>query len=115
LEAHSRPRHARIAIGVRKIDVVIDGDIYFSDADCYARMTRARMCLEHPGLIVRHHSFENFPAGTVPHRTAPVDYLFVALAAALKPFTVRALALWGAIISPLFGLLTGWFLWWLAL
>src|SRR5205807_8790809 len=95
-------------------DVVSNGDIYFSDADCYSRMTRARMCLEHPGLILRHHSFENFPAGTVPHTTAPLDYLIVALAAALKPFTVRALDLAGAIISPLLGLMGGWFLWWWA-
>jgi hypothetical protein len=95
-------------------DVFINGDIYFSDADCYARMTRARMCLDHPGLILRRHSFENFPAGTAPHTTAPFDYLIVALAAALKPFTVRALDLAGAIISPLLGLIAGWFLWWWA-
>ena len=30
--------------------VFVDGNIYFTDADCYARMTRARMCAEHPGL-----------------------------------------------------------------
>ena len=95
-------------------DVFVNGDIYFSDADCYARMTRARMCLDHPGLILRHHSFENYPAGTAPHTTAPFDYLIVALAAALKPFTVRALDLAGAIISPLLGLIGGWFLWWWA-
>jgi hypothetical protein len=93
-------------------DVFVGGDIYFTDADCYSRMTRARMCLEHPGLILRHHSFENFPAGTPPHTTAPFDYLIVAVAEALKPFTARALDLAGAIISPLLGLLAGWFLWW---
>ncbi|MEN3368630.1 MAG: hypothetical protein V7609_773 [Verrucomicrobiota bacterium] len=70
------------------------------------------MCAEHPGLILRHHSFENFPAGTTPHTTAPFDYLIVALAAALKPFTARALELAGAIVSPLLALLGGWFLWW---
>ncbi len=95
-------------------DVFVGGDIYFSDADCYSRMTRARMCLEHPGLVVRHHSFENFPAGTTPHTTAPFDYLIVAVAEMLKPFTARALDLAGAIISPLLGLLAGWFLWWWA-
>jgi hypothetical protein len=36
-------------------DVFVAGNIYFTDADCYARMTRVRMCLEHPGLIIRHH------------------------------------------------------------
>jgi hypothetical protein len=70
------------------------------------------MCLEHPGLIIRHHSFENFPAGTVPHTTAPFDYLIVAVAKTLKPFTARTPDLAGAIISPLLGLLAGWFLWW---
>ncbi len=93
-------------------DVFVGGEIYFTDADCYARMTRARMCAEHPGLIIRHHSFENFPAGTTPHTTAPFDYLIVALAAALKPFTALALDLAGAMVSPLLGLLAGWFLWW---
>jgi hypothetical protein len=60
-------------------DVFVAGNIYFTDADCYARMTRVRMCSEHPGLIVRHHDFENFPAGTTPHTTAPFDYLILAL------------------------------------
>jgi hypothetical protein len=92
-------------------EVFINGETYFSDADCYSRMTRARLCLEHPGLILRRHSFENFPAGTTPHTTAPFDYLIVALAAALKPFTARALDLAGAIISPFLGLVAGWFLW----
>jgi hypothetical protein len=30
-------------------DVFVDGNIYFSDADCYSRMTRVRICAEHPG------------------------------------------------------------------
>lgn len=93
-------------------DVFVGGEIYFTDADCYSRMTRARMCWEHPGLILRHHAFENFPAGTTPHTTAPLDYLIVALAAGLKPFTARALDLAGAIVSPLLALVGGWFLWW---
>ena len=93
-------------------DVFIGGDIYFTDADCYARMTRARMCLDHPGTIVRHHGFENFPEGTTPHTTAPLDYLIVALTTVLRPVTRQALDLAGAIVSPLLGLITGWFLWW---
>jgi hypothetical protein len=95
-------------------DVFIAGGIYFTDADCYSRMTRVRMCVEHPGLILRHHSFENFPAGTIPHTTAPLDYLIVGLSVVLKPVTARSLDLAGAIISPLLALLTGWFLWWWA-
>jgi uncharacterized membrane protein len=93
-------------------EVFVGGDVYFTDADCYSRMTRARICLEDPGTILRHHSFENFPAGTTPHTTAPLDYLLAGLAAALKPFTSRALDMAGAIASPILGLTTGWFLWW---
>jgi len=93
-------------------DVFVAGNIYFTDADCYARMTRVRMCSEHPGLIVRHHDFENFPAGTTPHTTAPLDYLVLALSIFLKPFTAQAIDVAGALISPLLALLGGWFLWW---
>ena len=96
-------------------DVFLAGNVYFTDADCYARMTRVRMCSEHPGLIVRHHDFENFPTGTTPHTTAPLDYLVLALSILLKPFTAHALDLAGALISPLLGLLGGWFLWWWSL
>jgi hypothetical protein len=50
-------------------DVFVAGNIYFTDADCYARMMRVQMCSEHPGLVVRHHDFENFPTGTTPDTT----------------------------------------------
>ena len=93
-------------------DVFVAGNVYFTDADCYARMTRARMCEKTPGLIVRHHDFENFPEGTTPHTTAPLDYLILALSILLKPFTTHAFDLAGALISPLVALLGGWFLWW---
>ena len=93
-------------------DVFVAGNVYFTDADCYARMTRVRMCSEHPGLVVRHHGFENFPTGTTPHTTAPLDYLILALSILLKPFTAHALDLAGALISPLLALVGGWFLWW---
>lgn len=93
-------------------DVFVAGNVYFTDADCYARMTRARMCEKRPGLIVRHHDFENFPGGTTPHTTAPLDYLILGLSILLKPFTVHAIDLAGALISPLFALIGGWFLWW---
>ena len=93
-------------------DVFVGGNIYFSDADCYARMTRVRMCAEHPGLIVRHHDFENSPQGTTPHTTAPLDYLIVSLSILLKPFTAQPIDLAGAVVSPFLGLLGGWFLWW---
>ena len=93
-------------------DVFVAGNIYFTDADCYARMTRVRICAQHPGTIVRHHEFENFPQGTTPHTTAPLDYLILALELLLRPFTAQPVDLAGAIVSPLLALATGWFLWW---
>jgi hypothetical protein len=93
-------------------DVFVDGNIYFTDADCYARMTRVRICAHDPGLIVRHHDFENFPAGTTPHTTAPLDYLIVSLSILLRPFTAYPTDLAGAVVSPFLGLLGCWFLWW---
>ena len=93
-------------------DVFVAGNVYFVDADCYARMTRAQLVREKPGLIIRHHEFENFPQGTTPHTTAPLDYLIVALSLFLNPFTAHALDLAGAFVSPLLALLGGWFLWW---
>jgi hypothetical protein len=93
-------------------DVFVAGNVYFTDADCYARMTRAQMVREKSGLIIRHHAFENFPQGTTPHTTAPLDYLIVALSLLLNPFTAHALDLAGAFVSPLLALLGGWFLWW---
>src|SRR5438094_1337835 len=68
-------------------DVFVAGNIYFVDADCYARMTRVQMCAARPGLILRHHDFENLPYGTTPHTTALLDYLILELALPLKPFT----------------------------
>jgi hypothetical protein len=93
-------------------DVFVGGNIYFVDADSYARMTRVQMCDAKPGLIIRHHGFENFPHGTTPHTTAPLDYLILAVALSLKPFTTDALDFAGAYVSPLLALIGGWFLWW---
>lgn len=97
-------------------DVFVEGRIYFVDADCYARMTRAQLVAEHPGTIIRHHSFENWPEGVTPHTTAPLDYLIVGLKGVLDwGFGVfdadrtsvlrdQTLDLAGALISPLLGL-----------
>ncbi len=94
-------------------DVFFGGQIDFIDADCYARMTRARNCFEHPGTIMRRHDFENFPTGTSPHTTAPLDYLIVATATLLKPLSNNALDLAGALVSPLLSVALGIFLcWW---
>ena len=93
-------------------DVFIAGNVYFVDADCYARMTRVQICDAKPGMVVRHHAFENFPQGTTPHTTAPLDYLILGLSLSLKPFTAQPLDMAGAFISPLLALFGGWFLWW---
>jgi hypothetical protein len=93
-------------------DVFVTGNVYFADADCYARMTRVQMVRENPGLIVRHHAFENFPEGTTPHTTAPLDYLIVALSVLITPLTAHPVDLAGAFISPLLAVLGAWFLWW---
>jgi hypothetical protein len=103
-------------------DVFVNGRVYFTDADCYSRMTRARIVSEHPGTIVRHHDFENWPRGVDSHTTAPLDYAIVALKwvadGALKIVDPRGtsvlraqtLDLAGALISPLFGVLGAMFL-----
>ena len=93
-------------------EVFVSGNVYFTDADCYARMTRVRMCAEHPGLIVRHHEFENFPAGTTPHTTAPLDYLILGLSVVVRPLTTQPIDVAGALISPVLALIGGLFLWW---
>jgi hypothetical protein len=106
-------------------DVFVAGRIYFVDADCYSRMTRAALVAEGGGLSIRHHDFENFPRGTTPHTTAPLDWLLVAgkkLLDAGFGFLDRSrtsvlrgqtLDLSGALISPLLGVLTcAWLGWW---
>ena len=93
-------------------DVFIAGNVYFVDADCYARMTRVEMVSAKPGLIVRHHTFENFPQGTTPHTTAPLDYLILGLSLLLKRFTAQPLDMAGAFVSPFLALFEGWVLWW---
>src|SRR2546423_8273293 len=94
-------------------DVFFGGQINCVDADCYARMTRPRICFEHPGTVVRRHDFENFPIGTSPHTTAPLDYLIVASATLLKPLSNNPLDLAGALVSPSLSVALGIFLcWW---
>jgi len=83
--------------------VFFDDAIYFLDGDCFSRMTRVRM-IEEGGLrSIRHHEWENFPEGTTPHTTIPLDALIAGLSQILRPFSERHLALAGAWISPLLG------------
>jgi len=101
-------------------DVFLDGRIHFVDPDCYSRMTRARMVAEHPGTVVRHHDFENFPQGVKSHTTAPLDYLIVAGKKVLdfgfwisnsgSVLRGQTLDLAGALVGPVLGLLGAVFL-----
>lgn len=106
-------------------DVFVEGRIYFVEADCYSRMTRARMVADGEALVIRHHAFENWPQGTRPHTTAPMDWAIVATKRVLdfgfwlfdrgasSVLRGQTLDLAGAIISPLLGLMTCAFLgWW---
>ena len=79
--------------------------VVYADGDCQNRMQRAAMVANRPGTIVRTHNFENHPHGTIPHTTAPMDYLIAGFG-----LVVRPLELAGAWISPLLGLLTVLFL-----
>jgi hypothetical protein len=97
-------------------DVFIRRHLYFVDADCYSRMTRVRMIAEHQGLIVKHHTFENWPQGVDTHTTAPLDYMILALGGIAdcglrivdwKGQSVlrgQTLDLAGALVSPVIGL-----------
>lgn len=80
-----------------------DGEmlIVYADGDCHSRMQRAALVGKQPGTVVQTHGFENHPQGTIPHTTAPMDYLIAALGVFVRPLDVA-----GAWISPLLGLLT---------
>lgn len=100
-----------------------DGRIYFFEGDCYSRMERAQM-VEKGQWVIRHHDFENWPQGTDPHTTAPLDWLIVGLKKVISPILSvffsksvlrgQELDLAGALISPIFGVITAAWLWWWA-
>ncbi|HET9523585.1 MAG TPA: hypothetical protein VFO90_05095 [Terrimicrobiaceae bacterium] len=100
--------------------VFADGQTYFVDPDCYARMTRAQQVIAAPWKPVKFHDFENAPSGTTPHTTAPMDLLLAALGGAFHlghwmarvPSPPLPLDLAGAFVSPLLGLALVTFLWW---
>jgi len=86
--------------------VFLGDAVFFVDADCYARMTRARMLLAEGFRSLSHHAFENYPDGIAPNTTAPLDALIVLLARLLAWFSSDPLPLAGALVSPLLGLAT---------
>ena len=100
--------------------VFVGGQIYFSDPDCYSRMTRAQGVIATPWKSIGFHDFENAPLGVVPHTTAPTDFLLAALTGAIHlGFRITgvhlahsSLELAGAFLSPLLGITLVAFLWW---
>ncbi len=90
--------------------VFYGGEVFFTDGDCYSRMTRVRMIEEEGLRSIRWHGWENFPQGTAPHTTMPLDALIAGMSAALAPFTARHLELAGAWVSPMLGIATIFFL-----
>ena len=82
-------------------------DVDFVDADCYSRMTRVEEVCRHPGEVIARHTFENYPFGTRPHTTVPLDYSVWLLRGIFDLATGKeARDLAGAWISPLFGAVT---------
>lgn len=69
-------------------------------------MTRVVQVVAHPGLILRHHDFENWPIGTTPHTSAPLDYLISSLT-----WAIGQIDLAGAITPVLLALASGIVLW----
>lgn len=107
-----------LGIGIRfhnLTDVLVGGNFYFVDADCYSRMSRAQQVSESPGTVVRHQNFENWPEGVESHATAPMDYAIVFLERVLRvawpeigrlaALKTSTLDLAGALVSPLLGML----------
>ncbi|MEO7934065.1 MAG: hypothetical protein ABIT76_13000 [Chthoniobacterales bacterium] len=86
--------------------IFVGQETYFVDADCYSRMTRVAAVVAHPGTILRYHDFENWPAGTTPHTTAPLDYCIAAVA-----WITGRIDLAGAITPILMALASGLILW----
>ncbi len=86
--------------------ISVGQETYFVDADCYSRMTRVAAVVAHPGTILRHHDFENWPIGTTPHTTAPLDYLIASVAGITGNIDFA-----GAITPILLALASGLILW----
>ena len=86
--------------------VLVEGHVYFVDADCYSRMTRVASILDGGPWSIRQHAFENWPNGTRPHTTAPLDFGIIGVFHAFQLFGIdgdSVLDLAGAWISPILG------------
>ncbi|MFY8216114.1 MAG: hypothetical protein ACOVMP_05890 [Chthoniobacterales bacterium] len=86
--------------------VLVEGYVYFVDADCYSRMTRVQSIVDGGRWSIREHAFENWPNGTRPHTTAPLDFGIIGLFHVFQLLGIHgesALDLAGAWISPILG------------
>ncbi|MEZ5405140.1 MAG: hypothetical protein R3F23_02875 [Verrucomicrobiia bacterium] len=94
--------------------VLMNGNIFFLDSDCYTRMFRVKLLWDQPWPPIHFHAFENYPYGISSHTTAPLDYLILFLGKFLDLLQRKdALDLAGALISPLLGIgLLIYLLWW---
>lgn len=98
-------------------EVFVQGRIYFLDGDCYSRMTRVKALTAGEGWSIRHHDFENFPDGTAPHTTMPMDLVIAAVQMPVRGvlnlidpehrsvLSGQSLDVAGAIAGPLLGML----------
>lgn len=95
------------ALTANRDEILVDNEVYFVDADCYSRMTRVVSILEGGEWSIRKHGFENWPTGTQPHTTLPMDFLIIGLVKVLPMMGVdsaRAVDLAGAWVSPILGM-----------
>ncbi|MEO6846824.1 MAG: hypothetical protein ABI443_05225 [Chthoniobacterales bacterium] len=93
-------------------EIFIGGNVYYFDPDCYSRMTRVKMVLEHPFKHIAYHAFENYPQGVFTHTTAPLDYAIALLTLPMRWLSAQPVDMAGAFIGPLLGLLSILYLWW---
>jgi hypothetical protein len=90
--------------------VFVGNSVFFTDADCYSRMSRVGLLLEQSWMPVRHHGFENHPGGVDSHATAPMDYCIALVGRALQSAggweQQQAMDCAGAWLGPVLGVLT---------
>jgi len=93
-----------LALGVRNacVDFVFSPKgIFYLDSDAYTRMFRVKLLSTSPLTPIHQHWFENYPAGSPSHCTAPLDYLLLVFSWILHPFYPDALDRAGALLPPL--------------
>ncbi|HSI83023.1 MAG: hypothetical protein ACAI35_07730 [Candidatus Methylacidiphilales bacterium] len=76
--------------------------IDFADPDDYTRLDRVRRIIDgEQGPFIRSHPWENWPYGTHPSTTAPMDWCILALYQLCTPYFGEPLDWAGVFVSPL--------------